>query len=68
MLDHFSKAETTETTMEVFKAIAQNQPVLTDAQLDQYFSAEDAAYLRSQLKQGENGYEFADWVNSLYNQ
>nr|AAC72899.1 alpha-actinin [Trichomonas vaginalis] len=67
MLDHFSKAETTETTMEAFKAIAQNQPVLTDAQLDQYFSAEDAAYLRSQLKQGENGYEFADWVNSLYN-
>lgn len=67
MLDYHSRAETTESTMEAFKALAQNNPILTDAQINQYFTQEEGDYLRSQLKQNENGYEFAEWVDSLYN-
>lgn len=66
MLEYFSKAETTDTTMEAFKAIANNNPILTEAQIDQYFPSEDAAYLKTQLKQVDGGYEFAEWVKSIY--
>ncbi|EAY20557.1 actinin, putative [Trichomonas vaginalis G3] len=66
MLDHFSKAENADTTAKAFKAIANNNPILTDAQLDQYFKGEEAEYLRKVLKQVDGGYEFAEWVNSIY--
>lgn len=66
MLDHFNKAETNETTMEAFKTIANGNPVLNDAQLDRYFSAEDAAFLRQELPQVEGGYDFQSWVNKIY--
>jgi len=66
MLDYFSKAETADGTLEAFKAIAQGTPVITEAQLHQYFSNEDVEFLKTQLKQVEGGYEFAEWVNSVY--
>jgi actinin alpha len=66
MLEHFSKAETADSTMEAFKAIANGNPVLNDAQIAQYFSEEDAAYLKTQLTPVEGGYDFASWVNTLY--
>jgi actinin alpha len=66
MLEHFSKAETADSTMEAFKAIANGSPVLNDAQIAQYFSEEDAAYLKTQLTPVEGGYDFTSWVNTLY--
>jgi actinin alpha len=66
MLEHFSKAETADSTMEAFKAIANGSPVLNDSQIAQYFSEEDAAYLKTQLTPVEGGYDFAAWVNTLY--
>ena len=67
MLDRFSKAETKESTTEAFKAIAQNSPVITDEQLNKYFKPEDVEYLKTQLKQVDGGYDFASWVDTLYN-
>jgi len=66
MLEYFSKAETADSTMEAFKAIAAGNPILNDAQIAQYFSEEDAAYLKTQLKPVEGGYDFAEWVSTLY--
>jgi actinin alpha len=66
MLEYFSKAETADGTLEAFKAIAQGMPVITEAQLHQYFSDEDVEFLKTQLKECEGGYEFADWVNNVY--
>ena len=52
--------------MEAFKAIANGNPILNDTQIAQYFSEEDAAYLKTQLTPVEGGYDFASWVNTLY--
>ena len=66
MLDHFSKAETADSTKEAFKAIAAGNPVITAAQIDRYFSPEDAEFLKGELKEVEGGYDFESWVNGLY--
>lgn len=66
MLDRFSKAETKETTTEAFRALAQNSPVITDEQLNKYFKPEDVEYLKTQLQPADGGYDFASWVNTLY--
>lgn len=66
MLDRFSKAETKETTTEAFKALAQNSPVITEEQLNKYFKPEDVEYLKTQLKPADGGYDFASWVDTLY--
>ncbi|KAH0789291.1 putative alpha-actinin [Histomonas meleagridis] len=66
MLDRFSKAETKETTEEAFRAIAQNNPVVTEAQLQRFFSPEDVEFLKSELQEVDGGYDFASWVANLY--
>jgi actinin alpha len=66
MLDHFSKAETAESTKEAFKAIAAGNPVITAEQLARYFSPEDVEFLKGELKEVEGGYDFESWVNGLY--
>ncbi|KAK8884573.1 hypothetical protein M9Y10_043687 [Tritrichomonas musculus] len=66
MLDRFSKAETKESTTEAFRALAQNSPVITDEQLNKYFKPDDVEYLKTQLKPVDGGYDFASWVETLY--
>jgi len=66
MIDHFSKAETAESTMDAFKAISAGNPVITAEQIDRYFSPEDAQFLKGELKQVDGGYDFQSWVNALY--
>ena len=66
MLDHFSKAETADTTLEAFKTIAAGNPILTDAQIDRFFTPEEAEFLRGELKQVDGGYDFESYVNTLY--
>ncbi|KAH0797451.1 putative alpha-actinin [Histomonas meleagridis] len=66
MLERFSKAENKDTTIEAFRAIAQNNPVVTEAQLQRFFSDEEVEYLKSQLQEVDGGYDFASWVESIY--
>jgi len=66
MLDRFSKAETRESTLEAFRAVAANSPVINDTQLAQYFSPEDAEYLKTKMTPVEGGYDFAAWVQTIY--
>ena len=66
MLDHFSKAETAQTTLEAFKTIAAGNPVLTAEQIDRFFSPEEAEFLKGELTEVEGGYDFESYVNSLY--
>ncbi|KAH0792888.1 putative alpha-actinin [Histomonas meleagridis] len=66
MLDRFSKAESADATKEAFRAIAQNSPIINDEQLARYFSPEDAEYLKSVMTPVEGGYDFQQWVDSIY--
>ena len=66
MLDRFSKAETKETTEEAFRAIAQNNPIVTEAQLQRFFSPEEVEFLKSELQEVDGGYDFATWVQNIY--
>ena len=66
MLDRFSKKETAETTLEAFKVVASNNPIITESQLSQYFSPEDVEYLKANMNPVDGGYDFNSWVSSLY--
>jgi Ca2+-binding EF-hand superfamily protein len=66
MLDHFSKAETADSTKDAFKAIAANNSVITAEQIDRYFTPEEAEFLKQELKQVDGGYEYESWVEGLY--
>ena len=66
MLDRFSRVETAQSTKEAFQALSQDNPVINDEQIDRWFQADDASYLRGQLQQNESGYEFEPWVDKIY--
>lgn len=66
MLERFSKAETADSTIEAFKALTNDQPIVTEAILLQYFSPEDVEFLKSELPVVDGGYNAADWVATLF--
>jgi actinin alpha len=66
MLDRFSKAETNDTTKAAFQTVAQNQPTITEDQLDRWFP-EDAEYLRDRIpSDGAGNYAYGAYVDSIF--
>jgi len=66
MVEYFSKKETADSTKDAFKAITSNNPIITEEQLKQYFSPEEAQYLESRMPKVENGYDFSSWADSIF--
>jgi actinin alpha len=67
MLDRFSKAETNTTTKDAFQAISGGQPVITEDQLDRWFTPEDSTYLKGKIAKNDAGvYEYGPYVDSIF--
>ena len=66
MLDRFSKVETAQSTKEAFLALSQDNPSISNEQIDRWFEPNDASYLKQQLPQTDIGYDFVPWVDKIY--
>ncbi|KAH0790009.1 putative alpha-actinin [Histomonas meleagridis] len=66
MLDRFTKQETAETTKDAFKAVTKNAPVMTEELMNQHFTPEDVEYMKANMPQTEDGYDYSQWADSVF--
>ena len=65
MEDNFASTETAEGYKESFKVITGGAPVITAAQIDQFFP-DDAEFLKANLPEVEGGYDYISYIENNF--